>query len=570
MSDSSPSNRNLSDIGHLFLSSVRERHTNGAPRPVRRPPGSPPIEAAPLPPMELHLTEEVQPGDVADASEPSPHIPPVTAIIAAHLNGSQHERTRDYARHLAHDGQRIGLIEVDATSFKLSIFDRPAQGPGESAPQVQPVDYFDARAMNDAIEELSWDLDRWLLLLPNPRLAEARALLRNCPHWALLSTCDHDGVVSGYRMLKGLQEDSRPRLSLAILNAADDVEADKLHRKLASVCEQFLAWPLEAELPVCATEHLGQHVVEHVVMHCLANRSRAELPNPPQWRVTGEFLQRALNDAKERQETAENLHLAAVVNDGGADSSATSVPERMRMADEAELADPAPLKFEAPHAAVSSAETARAIPIASPAIDPVASAWRLIPMSTTPSHADPILHQTTAPRSADRSADRSEHAAGPATGSLPLHPDRCSEITEVIDLPDSAVTAGSILNAVLRNPAGGLVECPLSPPMCPDARLAVTRDRSLVLLAVSHQGLAEMRSIARGYRWLVENVALIRMAIPQMAVDTSTTPRLRLLVDHADLSAEILQPLLASETVTVQAYRRLRWGGKTGLLLEAA
>ena len=47
-------------------------------------------------------------------------------------------------------------------------------------------------------------------------------------------------------------------------------------------------------------------------------------------------------------------------------------------------------------------------------------------------------------------------------------------------------------------------------------------------------------------------------------------PHLRLLVDQADLTADVLRPLLQSQQVTVEAYRRLRWGGRTGLLLEAA
>ena len=45
---------------------------------------------------------------------------------------------------------------------------------------------------------------------------------------------------------------------------------------------------------------------------------------------------------------------------------------------------------------------------------------------------------------------------------------------------------------------------------------------------------------------------------------------LRLLVDHSDLSADALQPVLQSGSVTVQSYRKLRWGGRTGLLLDAA
>src|SRR5436305_1521998 len=35
-----PDGRPLSEIGHLFLSSVRDKQTGGAPRPQRKPPGT--------------------------------------------------------------------------------------------------------------------------------------------------------------------------------------------------------------------------------------------------------------------------------------------------------------------------------------------------------------------------------------------------------------------------------------------------------------------------------------------------------------------------------------------------
>jgi hypothetical protein len=60
------------------------------------------------------------------------------------------------------------------------------------------------------------------------------------------------------------------------------------------------------------------------------------------------------------------------------------------------------------------------------------------------------------------------------------------------------------------------------------------------------------------------------MALPQLVIDPQQTPRLRLLVDRADLSADILQPLLQSQHISVQAYRKLRWGQKLGVFLEAA
>ena len=128
----------------------------------------------------------------------------------------------------------------------------------------------------------------------------------------------------------------------------------------------------------------------------------------------------------------------------------------------------------------------------------------------------------------------------------------------------------SILAAVLRRNTGDLVECPLRPPMCLEARLAVSRDRSIVLLAVANQGLHELQFIGQAYRWLKENRELIAMALPQFAIDPNQTPGLRLLVDRADLTADVLQPMLQSEHITVQAYRKLRWGEKRGVFLEAA
>jgi hypothetical protein len=142
--------------------------------------------------------------------------------------------------------------------------------------------------------------------------------------------------------------------------------------------------------------------------------------------------------------------------------------------------------------------------------------------------------------------------------------------TEVIELPSSDAPPEAILAAVLHQPDSGLAACPLRPPMCPEARLAVARDRTLVLMAVARQGLGDLRAIGQAYQWLVENRVLIGMAIPQFALDPNLAPKLRLLVDQADVSAAALQPLMRTSHITLQAYRRLRWGGKSGLLLEAA
>jgi hypothetical protein len=537
--------RSLSEIGHLFLSSVRERHTSGAALPRRQPPASTPAPGAPIGPRlavpepprieatHIDLTsqsssspaDDVEAGldsapatdDAAPAAES--RTPPVTAIIAAHLNGRQLNRARDYARHLAASGQRIGLIEIDSADFRLTCYDTAPLATDDSPAATTQV--LDSRAMTDAIEELSFDLDRWLLLVPNPRTPEAKSLLRDAPHWVLLCTCDHDGVVSCYRTLKGLGEicvsGPRPRLSLALLNARDAEEAGRTYRKLAGVCRQFLSWELECEPAVVARPSRGASIAEHLVL-CGGNLTKS---NSPQWQVVAAMLARAKTQAafSEIAETnAEPVNAIAMESEPIAQD---------------EVADPEP--------------TVAAGPMPS------------IPFPTQ--HQEPRMTSTTATMDRDDDSiptviDIPCDAGGGSTGSIGA----------------TSIGSGAILSAILQSESSQLVECPAAvrPPMCPEARLAVTRDRRLVLLAAARAGLSDLRAIGRAYNWLSENKALICLAVPQLAIDPCAHPCLRLLVDHADLSADVLQPMLHSSTVTVQAYRRLRWGGKMGLMLEAA
>src|SRR5207237_1796853 len=124
-------------------------------------------------------------------------------------------------------------------------------------------------------------------------------------------------------------------------------------------------------------------------------------------------------------------------------------------------------------------------------------------------------------------------------------------------------------SAVLGDASARLIECPIKPPMYVDGRLAVGADRRLILLAVASAGLSDLRAIGRAYQWLMENRALLAMALPQLTIDAHQLPGLRLMIDQADVSAEVLQPMLQSSSVSVQTYRKLRWGGRKGLLLNA-
>jgi hypothetical protein len=487
-------NRPLSEISHLFLSSIRDRQTNGAARPVRKPPGSTQAKpAAPNHSIDLTPEEFAQVYGGAAASEREENLPAVTAVIAAHLNGRQIDRVREYAAHLSATHGRIGLIELDASEFRMMLFERRPDGaPAESDEAAfNAPERLDPKRMTEALEELNWDVDRWLLLLPVPRTPEARDLLRAVNQWTVLATCDHDGMVSAYRTLKGLADlrssevapagSVHPKLSLALLDVRSHDEADRVTLKLAGVCQQFLNWQLESEAVVKQAEQ----VASHLVLCCRAGKETVPGGAAPQFAVVHEFLTRSEKMADKPMQTE-------------------TQPEAIAMPSVAPL----------PQAAVS--------PFAESAPD-----LRIAP------------------------------AVAPDTAS------------DVIDLPSNDSTPAAVVSAVLRG-SNNLAETPLKAPSCPGASLAVSRDRKLVLVAVARQGLCDLRDIAQAYRWMSDNRPLIAMALPQFAIESAQAPRLQLLIDQSDLSAEMLQPLLQSSHVTVQTYRKLRWGGKTGLLLEAA
>lgn len=591
MSDHDPK-KTLSEISHLFLSSIRDKQTNGSPMPRRTPPQAPgalqgvpaqPKGLAPqvpppsnglpkqepggpwsgmnidLTPAELaHVGPDTSGGDCADesdedesGSEGTRPPAPVTAVIAAHLNGRQFDRVKDYARHLAGQvGGRIGLIELDASEFRLMCFEPGMNADGTGAAHAgedgHSAECFDPRQIAEAVEEMSWDVDRWLLLLPTPRAPEAKALLRRVDHWVLLTTCDHDGVVSGYRTLKGLVDAShQPRLTLALLDGTSEDEMLAVCRKLSGVCQQFLGMRLEAEGPV----RRSYRISEHLALFCRPTRDKAQLAHPPHWAIVSEFLDRA----REARGEAD-----------ACDDESDTEEEGAEMIDVTgdEAAEPqGGLEFRS--AQLVNDMTLPTTPVAIPA-EPgvfVSAAMPVSPVVAAPAAApapppapSPVVAQAPAPL---------PPAAAPA-------PAPVATFDEVIDLPDDSGTADAVLSAVLRQNNGTYVECPVRAPMCGGVRVAVGRDRGVVLFAVAREGLGELRSIGQALRWLSDNRALLGMALPQFAIDTHQAPRLRLLVDHSDLAADALQPVLQSGNVTVQSYRKLRWGGRTGLLLDAA
>jgi hypothetical protein len=512
--------RSISEISHLFLSSVRDRQTGGQPRPTRLPPKQPSIDLTPEEYAQVFGGTEPAARPTEDPAAHAARIPPITALITLHLNGTANDRIREYARHLAANGERIGVLEVDGSEFRLTRYERSID-PNEADPTpAQPIERFDHRFMAEALEEMSWDLDRWLLVLPSLRSPEARGLLREVDHWAVLSTCDHDGVVSCYRTLKGLSggldESRRPAITLALLDAPSEAVSAKVFRKLRNVCLQFLGIELQSESAVRGT----RAVAEHVVVNCRPVHDKAQLAAGMQWVVVEEFLARARAQAAEEALRQAERQDADEQDDAALKAQIAELRGQMN----SELTD------------VQS----HRIPLepAMPASPPVAM---------------------------DDSTNRR-----PLMMEVPTASPEQDPIDEVIDLQGDDATEQAVVAAVLGGSRGEMIECPVRAPMCPNARLAVTRERGLIVMAVARKGLRELRLIAQAYRWAIENRALIAMAVPQLAIDPHRHPKLTLIVDHADMSAGVLAPLLENDSVSVRAYRKLRWGNKTGLLLEAA
>ena len=169
--------KTLSEISHLFLSSIRDKQTNGAARPQRTPPGqrkpeaSPEQPAVPKPAPRTDISIDLTPEEFAqvyggsdvvaepesDGQEPAAEqrtYAPVSAVIASHLNGKQFDRVKEYARHLAGQVGRVGLIELDASEFRLMCFE-PGATPGDladaAAANSQTAECYDVRQIAEAI-----------------------------------------------------------------------------------------------------------------------------------------------------------------------------------------------------------------------------------------------------------------------------------------------------------------------------------------------------------------------------------------------------------------------------------
>src|SRR5690606_29273013 len=208
-----------------------------------------------------------------------------------------------WARHLAGEGERVGLIEFDAGGCRVWCFEPASEETESSETSEIAPERIDPAQLTEALDELNLDVDRWLLLIDQPRMPEARSLLRLVDHWVLLCEATQEGTITAYRALKGLADARRPLLTLALLDAVDDAEAGRLHARLAGVCQQFLAWTLRDHVRVDSAES----VIEQLVMECQATHDKAAMATAAHWQALNGFLarpQRVMRLRDDRNETA--------------------------------------------------------------------------------------------------------------------------------------------------------------------------------------------------------------------------------------------------------------------------
>jgi hypothetical protein len=291
MEDQAPANpdRAISAISHLFLSSPEATEDANVAD-----------EVAALA-EELHLDPAVLYDGPAGGEEEVGPLPalgrPVRAVIGAGMNGSFFTRGREYAAHLVAGGGRVGLVQIDADEIRLHLVEHdadPATLPPER-PRPTEGDLNDARRcrrITEALSELDYDVDRWLVLLPDPRHPEAKRLLAELRECVVLATADHDGVVAGYRTVKGLCEEVSPsEVAVALVDATDDGAARRVHHKLAEVCRQFLNVTLEDGGRVRAASTVAEHNVLWFRARSTGLADDAAVPSAaPQWGLLGKFL----------------------------------------------------------------------------------------------------------------------------------------------------------------------------------------------------------------------------------------------------------------------------------------
>jgi len=124
--------------------------------------------------------------------------------------------------------------------------------------------------------------------------------------------------------------------------------------------------------------------------------------------------------------------------------------------------------------------------------------------------------------------------------------------------------AEGVLDSVMAG--GEWVGCGLELPGSGRARLAVDGEGRLVVLGVLEDG-GDVAELGRAWRWVAENAAVVARAVRPVVADGGKAPEM-VVFAGTELAGDLAAVVGAG--VRVRTYRALRWGGRRGLLVEAA
>ena len=606
--DESTNRRNLSEISHLFLSDLRRSQGQGRTPPKRLPPGRHREDFCGD--ETVDLTPDEFAGRTAGASDAGV----VSAVVVA--RGDAVAAAADYAAGVG-DGRPVGLVIVDADGVRLGCVN------GDVDEQhVGPITMNDPLRVGAALKEMRSDVHRWLVVVGDSRLPHARRLLAGIGRWTLITTGDHDGVVAGYRTLKGLSDlrlpdVAGPAIALALHDAPDAAEARRHARKLVGVCRQFLDLSLLPPDDAAADDSAVFHLAEptryrevlvaawptpaaaaegwDVLTAALTSPRRPVQPSPaePDFNQSSAEHRMSTQNSADHRPTNDSADYERLFGAAGGASAqpAPFLPDSVIPP----IARPMPRRDDAPPPTFSSSADSWVMPAGhreamerNEAEARKLAASIRVPHLSRPSDAD--LYEPappTRPATAGKVGPRfyETPAVDPTDSPIPFaptampdqtapanvfpsasvdHPPAGTSSDEVIDLPADGAIAGVVVERL------GLAATPVAVPGLPNSRLCVSRDGALTVVTAAAPGLSDLGQIGRSLAWAAENRQLLGMALSQYRLDAGAEVRLHLLVGHADARAGALRPLLGTGRVSVQTYRKLTWGGRIGVLLEAA
>lgn len=537
----------IASIADLFLSGVREASGEGRRRPQRVPPGgggaAPSSDGSAAGSGQGRTSDAPEsvkdgagtgggggrPRGDAGRDEPPPRV--CYLVAGSHVSAAVAQRVvAEVARSLVGAGRRVGTLQYAGGRVRLGLAD--GELPADASETAESAT---ARELHDAAAELSADVDGWVVATDDLRsTALALEVSAAVPTggsmpatgWVVPVAAGEEGRVEAYRTVKALATWVSGR-GPASENAESGHDAGGTGAP----------WAGRGRLVLAATEPAAMAVVGQL---------REVIRKFLSWDAADALL------VGEASQTDVHPLMAAVLtpDEWSAVQSAVLLPHVAHRGDAAEPA------------------RAAAEPAGDPAETSVDSAAAGDGMGAEVSEGQRPAETTGVDAPAD--AVPAERRGSTAAGRAETYPALgwSADDPVVIELPSA--TAEGVLEAVLEA-SPEWQDCDVPVPATVPCRVVADRSGRAVLVAAVDREPAKMGSevvqVGRAAGWLQQHLTLVARAARPIRVEPSLGVHVVVYVPTAT------RPHLASLVqagVEVVGYRSLRWGGRLGLLVEAA